>query len=94
MSLEFPDIAEAETVVFGEGAMCGHAMRGTDGLQGSKTASRAKRNATESGRSHRRPERRTPLGLHREDEEQSPMVNEHEKSEPALDAVMGRASRA
>ena len=42
LSLEIPDIAEAETVVFVEGDMCGPVMQGADALPGSKTASRAK----------------------------------------------------
>ena len=42
LSLEIPDIAEAETFVSVEGNMCGPAMRGADALPGSKTASRAK----------------------------------------------------
>jgi hypothetical protein len=42
LSLEIPDIAEAETVASVEGNMCGPAMRGADAVPGSKTASRAK----------------------------------------------------
>ena len=42
LSLEIPDIAEAETVASVEGNMCGPVMRGADALPGSKTASRAK----------------------------------------------------
>ena len=42
LSLEIPDIAEAETVASVEGNMCGPAMRGADALPWSKTISRTK----------------------------------------------------
>ena len=42
LSLDIPDIAEAETVAFVEGNMCGPDMRGTDIPPGSKTVSRVK----------------------------------------------------
>ena len=42
LSLEIPDIAEAETVDCVEGDMCGPVMRGADALPGSETASRTK----------------------------------------------------
>lgn len=42
LSLEIPDIAEAETVASVEGNMCNPAMRGTDAPPGSETTSRTK----------------------------------------------------
>ena len=42
LSLDIPDIAEAETFVFVKGNMCGPVKRRADALPGSKTASRAK----------------------------------------------------
>ena len=69
VSHESDKIAGAETFSSVEGNTCGAVKRGAVVLPGSRATSRMKRNASEPGRSHVRPDGVSHAGPHREGEE-------------------------
>ena len=87
MSHERSDVAGAESFHSLEGNMCGTVMRGADALPGSKATSRANGPHRKLGDLGSDRNGIAVAGPHREGEEPQPMMNGHEKSDPAILAM-------
>jgi RNA-directed DNA polymerase len=87
LSHERSDVAGAGSFYSLEGNMCCTAMRGADALPGSKATSRAKGTHRKLGDLGSDRNGGAVAGPHREGEEPKPMMNGHEKSDPAIVAM-------
>jgi hypothetical protein len=87
LSHERSYLAGAESFHSLEGNMCSTVMRGADALPGSKATSRANGPHRKLGDLGSDRNGIAVAGPHREGEERQPMMNGHEKSDPAILAM-------